>query len=120
MARDEHHDDGAIAPSVIGPSFVSDVEDVDPVLAYLPSERAYRGETKVTVELRRTNDDRLAVLAYSSLDALVTGCGERQPWVSMPVGSVSMVAKESGANLVLWDPVLPAKQRRVESNGEGG
>lgn len=118
MVREEQHDAPEAAPSVIGPGFVSDADDQEPLPAFLPSERAYRGDTEVTVELRRTNDDRLAVLAYSSLESLVAGCGEGQPWVSLPERSVGTVVQESGADLVLWDPVLPDEQRRDEPEGE--
>lgn len=119
MQRDSftQHDD--IAPSVIGPGFISEADGEEPELAFVPSERANRGDTEVTLEFRRTNDDRLAVLAYTSLDALVAGCGERQPWVSMPVTSVQEVVERSGADVVLWDPALPPEQRRDAPAEEG-
>lgn len=86
---------------------------------YVPSERLEPGATEVTVELRRTDDARLAVLAYSSLQSLVECCGESQPWVSLPPEKITEVVGESQADVVLWDSHLPGEQRRdtVESGG---
>ncbi len=86
-------------------------------LVYLPSERAQRGDAEVTVEFRRIDDGRLVVLAYTSLDALVDGCGDRQPWVSLPAESIGEIVQASGADEVLWNQALPAEQRRESSAG---
>lgn len=119
--------DDQAAPPVIGPDYLANdaeferekpaADGREPTVAFLPSEPKHQDDAEVTLELRRTNDDQLAVLAYSSLESLVAGCGERQPWVALPMDSVDTVATESGAGLVLWDAGLPEDERRDATNG---
>lgn len=94
-------------------------DDSGPEVVYVPSKRLEPRVTEVTVELRRTEDGRLAVLAYSSLQSLVECCGEAQPWVSLPPEKITEVVGESQADVVLWDAHLPGEQRRdtVASGG---
>lgn len=100
------------APSVIGPDYVAEQNGREPTLVYLPSERMLKHDSEATVELRQLEDGRLAVLAYSSLDALVGNCGELQPWVSLPSDKVAEIQQQSGADLVIWDAALPEDQRK--------
>lgn len=113
-------DDSHVGPELIGDSYASDSEENDAEVVYLPSERPKAGDTEVTVELRRTNDNRLAVLAYSSLESLVACCGELQPWVALPANKVTEVADHSQADVVLWDSGLPVEQRRDKTETEDG
>lgn len=105
-------DGQSVAPAVIGADFV--VEDTEPVLVYLPSEQLGKDDTHATIEFRRIDDGRLAVLAYTSLETLVNGCGEHQPWVQLSNDKIDGIVTESGADVVLWDAELPAEQRRDE------
>ncbi|MHA6797918.1 SAV_915 family protein [Bounagaea algeriensis] len=102
--------DGA-APSVIGADYVAEINDEPAELVYVPCERVLRGDTEVTVELRRLEDGRTAVVAYTSLDSLVQNCGDLQPWASLPSDKVQEIQERSGADVVLWDVALPADQR---------
>lgn len=90
---------------------------VDVSLAYVPSRRATAGDEDVTLELRTTEDGELAMLVFSSLDLLVAGCGEAQPWVAIPWERVEIVMHLSGAEAVLWDVVLSDEQRYEEHKG---
>ncbi len=99
------------APSVIGADYVAEINDEPAELVYVPCERVLRGDTEVTVELRRLQDGRTAVVAYTSLEALVENCGDLQPWASLPSDKVQEVQEHSGAEVVLWDVALPADQR---------
>lgn len=99
------------APSVIGADYVAEMNGEPAVEAYVPCERVLRGDTEVTVELRRLQDGRTAVLAYTSLDALVESCGDLQPWVSLPSDEVHEIQQRSGAEVLLWDAALPSDQR---------
>ncbi|MGJ7908868.1 SAV_915 family protein [Actinopolyspora sp. H202] len=99
------------APAVIGADYIAEREGVEPTPAYLPSKRVLKQDTEVTFDLRRLADGRLAVLAYSSLDSLVSCCGELQPWASLPMDKVEEIQRRSGADLVLWDAQLPDEQR---------
>src|SRR5690606_10922470 len=80
-----HQGDDQAAPAVIGADYVAEAngEEVEPVFVPL-AERLLSRDRDVTVELRRLEDGRLAVLAYSSLDSLVASCGDLQPWASLP------------------------------------
>ncbi|WP_146239985.1 SAV_915 family protein [Prauserella flavalba] len=86
---------------------------------YLPSERVQQGDAEATVELRRLEDGRLVVLAYTSLQALVEGCGERQPWLSVRGEYLEQIVTGSGAAEVLWNAVLPDEQRQDAPVSEG-
>ncbi|OLT38783.1 hypothetical protein BJF85_08610 [Saccharomonospora sp. CUA-673] len=101
---------------MIGPEFVDagsdEVEDV-----FLPSERVQYGDEEATVELRRLEDGRLVVLAYTSLESLVEGCGEGQPWLSVRSDYLQQIVVDSGATEVLWNAVLPDDQRRNAAAG---
>ncbi|WP_083666695.1 SAV_915 family protein [Saccharomonospora sp. CUA-673] len=107
---------GTVPPAVIGPEFVDagsdEVEDV-----FLPSERVQYGDEEATVELRRLEDGRLVVLAYTSLESLVEGCGEGQPWLSVRSDYLQQIVVDSGATEVLWNAVLPDDQRRNAAAG---
>ncbi|MBE9376399.1 hypothetical protein IQ251_18260 [Saccharopolyspora sp. HNM0983] len=108
---------GDAAPSVIGADYMAEVNGEPAVVVYVPCERVLRGDTEVTVELRQLEDGRTAVLAYTSLDALVENCGDLQPWASLPSDKVQHIQESSGAEVLLWDAALPAEQRK-DSEGE--
>ncbi|MCA1675231.1 MAG: hypothetical protein LC799_24575 [Actinobacteria bacterium] len=99
--------DQLAAPSAFGAEFGGG----EPV-AYVPSQRGSLSDEQVTLELRHTVDGRLVMLAYTSLDFLVAGCGEAQPWVAAPAERVSELQRLSGAETVLWDVALFPDQRR--------
>lgn len=99
--------DQRVAAPVIGAGF----DEGEPV-AYVPSQRGSLSDEQVALELRHTVDGRLAMLAYSSLDFLVAGCGEAQPWVAVPAERVTELQRLSGAETVLWDVALFPDQRR--------
>ncbi|MCP2236824.1 SAV_915 family protein [Prauserella halophila] len=101
----------ALAPPVIGPEF-ADAADDRPDEVYLPSERVHYGDEEATVELRRLEDERLVLLAFTSLEALVEGCGEGQPWLSVRSDYLNRIVTDSGATEVLWNAVLPDDQRQ--------
>jgi hypothetical protein len=90
----------------------SECGEGEPV-AYVPSRRGSLRDEQVTLELRHTVDGRVALLAYSALDLLVTGCGESQPWVAVPAERIDELRRLSGAETVLWDVALLPDQRRV-------
>ncbi|HEX6469899.1 MAG TPA: SAV_915 family protein [Streptosporangiaceae bacterium] len=126
-------DDQAAAPAVIGshPSSLSenpagaaqaraDVRPPDPVapIAYIPSARFRPGDASVRFEVRPLDDGRSALLVYSSLELLVAGCGQAQPWVAVrpadPDG-LEGLARRCGADVALWDVNLPADGRHAGS-----
>lgn len=109
-----------VAPSVIGAehaglSEMDGVEDDVAESAYVPSERVTSRDDEVTLELRDTSEGYRAVLAFTSLQALVDGCGAGQPWVQVRGHLVDDLRQRSGADVVLWDAVLPADQQRTQT-----
>lgn len=89
----------------------SSEDDGGDELVYIPCHPVRRGDQEAYLELRPLEDGRLAMLAYSSLDHLVAGCGEAQPWVAIPRHHVSECEKQSGSDVVVWDTELPEELR---------
>lgn len=112
-------DDGqSAAPAVFGSEY-SGFESEDAVqIAYVPCERVGPRDRQANIELRYDGDKRLVMLAYSSLEELVRGCGEAQPWVAVPVDRVSQVQQDTGAEIVLWDLELPNEARHQDDAKE--
>lgn len=86
---------------------------MDDDVAYVPSMRLRSDDVEATLELRRTIDGALGVLAYSSLELLVAGCGPAQPWVAVPTGRVAELVGLAGAEVVVWDAEIPPVARHV-------
>lgn len=108
-------DHGDIAPSVISPEHVAPLDDEEdlPETAYIPCAQVARGDTDVTVELRDTTDGHRALLTFTSLQQLVDGCGDGQPWVAVRGEQIEDIKVRSGADVVLWDAALPVDQRQT-------
>lgn len=106
------------APSVIGADYMAEMNDEPAVEVYVPLEkRKLEGDREMTISMRQLEDKRLAVLAYTSLKALVAACGDLQPWAQMRSDSVNEIQVRSGADLVLWDEALPPEQRSDSDQG---
>lgn len=104
-------DNGAdIAPPVIGAEYVHDAQTVE--TAYLPTNRA-SVDDEVELELRDTTDGNRALLAFTSLEQLVAGCGDGQPWIAVPGANVDDIKTRSGSDVVFWDAALPLEDRRT-------
>ena len=82
-----------------------------PSLVYVPALRVSAGDDEVQLVLRRVEDDLVVVLAYSSLAALVDGCGPHQPWASMRSDVLEGLLDSLGATAVLLDVPLPESDR---------
>ena len=110
-------DDGTNpAPPVIGAEYVQ--EDTRAVeTAYLPIDRADTDDD-VELELRDTTDGSRALLAFTSLDQLVAGCGDGQLWIAVPGTNVPDIKTRSGSDVVLWDAALPLEDRRTRYQEE--
>lgn len=76
-------------------------------LVYIPSRRFRPGDERALLELQPMPGDRLAVMAYSSEEALRTGCGPGQPWVSVPAGLLDEARRQAGADTIVLDTALP-------------
>jgi hypothetical protein len=79
---------------------------------FLPARGAPADGEDAVVEVRRLVDERTALCAYSTLEALVASCGPDQPWVAVDAGRLDAVQRQAGVDLVVWDVPLPVELRR--------
>jgi hypothetical protein len=84
-----------------------------PPTVLLPARPRVPDASEVEVVLRLV-DAVLVVVACSSLEALVRGCGPDQPWVAMRAEDVDDLRERWAAVAVLLDPGLldPALQEQ--------
>ncbi|WP_329067769.1 SAV_915 family protein [Amycolatopsis sp. NBC_01480] len=80
---------------------------------YVPSRPVREGQYVVELELQPDPRGRPILLAYTSSELLVHGCGEHQPWVAIHTDDIADVAEESGAYGVLLNPVLADESRHA-------
>lgn len=96
---DEHGEDSEFPPTV-----------------FVPSTRVSAGDGSVSLEFRQLADGRTAMLAYTSLERLVSGCGPAQPWVSIRAERLTELREHF--DLVLVDTELPEGLRIEPGPGE--
>lgn len=58
------------------------------------------------------------MMVYSSLETLVAGAGEEQPWIAVKRDDVERLVADSPADGVLLDTVIPPS-KRDHGPGEG-
>jgi hypothetical protein len=78
-----------------------------PDMVFVPSEPVNARTGQARLQLRRIRDGRLAVLAYTSLDLLVAGCGESQGWIAAPVEQLEKLQPLAGFDVIALDVDLP-------------
>lgn len=102
------------APAVFGMEHVAPTDDEEqlPDKVYVPSERVQDLSESVTLDLRKLTDGTTAMLAFTSPERLVDGCGNRQPWVAVKGDRLEEVRQHTGADTVLWDSAIPIEDRR--------
>lgn len=97
-------------------SELPDLEPWEPVerrLLYVASRPMHSWTDLVQLELQPDKRGRLMVMAYTSEEALVAGCGPYQAWVSIPSDLIGEAVKRSGADGVLFNPVLAEESRHT-------
>lgn len=120
MGAFDAHDIEA-SPSVIGPEHVGDEDNEEPsgdeqqlgsTIVYLPVAAPMgSGQENVTVQLRHTDADELALPVFSDLDALVASCGKDQAWISVTTGALDDIVTQSGADSVVVDAAMPGSEQ---------
>lgn len=80
-------------------------EPAFPPTVFIPSARVRPGDAELSLELRTLADGRTALLAYSTLDRLVDGCGPAQAWVSIRADRLGELREHF--DVVLVDAELP-------------
>jgi hypothetical protein len=84
---------------------------VIPPMLYVPVEAPQISE-ELSIEFRRLEDGRLALMAYTALDRLVRGCGQSQPWAVIPTAKLDEIDQSQPYDVILLDVKLPEDQRR--------
>lgn len=100
------------APAVIAAFSGEDV--------FVPSGRFAPGADVAVPEVRRLGDGRMALLVYSSLELLVSGCGRAQPWIRIRLAgpeSLDQLARLADADVVLRDVEIPKDLRHMSRSG---
>ncbi|AXB43218.1 SAV_915 family protein [Amycolatopsis albispora] len=82
-----------------------------PPFVFVPCATHVKDPADAVVEFRRVNDDRLALMVYSSLDQLRSCCGEQQPWLRIPTPVLEHLQDVQPFELVLLDVVIPPELR---------
>lgn len=89
-------------------------------MLWIPTAHAMRGEEIPPLALRELEDGQLVMLAYSSEEAFVEGCGAQQPYVTVMTEAIQAFQHAAGADGVLWDAVLhPMLRQRGEVADDG-
>lgn len=86
--------------------------DLGEQLLYVPSRPMRRGASRVDLELQPYRRNR-TLLAYTSPNALYSGCGPYQPWVAVYAADLAEVMTEADAERVLFNPVLAEQSRHT-------
>ncbi|KID29085.1 SseB protein N-terminal domain [Prauserella sp. Am3] len=85
-----------------------------PPVVYLPTGPHHGTATEqADIELRRTPDGRLALLAYSAVDRLVECCGPHQPWMLVQTSDLPALHESQPYELILLDAEIPEELRRT-------
>lgn len=92
---------------------------VVPPALYLPSTGA---PTKfgAEIELRRTNDGRMALLAYTALDRLADCMGPHQPWVLYPTERLGDLEAVEHYDVIYLDLPVPQELWRTAADTDRG
>ncbi|TQJ04735.1 hypothetical protein FB471_4543 [Amycolatopsis cihanbeyliensis] len=90
-----------------------------PPMVYVPCGQyaTGNGDRTMAAELRRTEDGKLALLAYSALDRLVRCCGAHQPWVLVRSEELSRIYEAQPYEAILLDTELPEELRHGAATG---
>lgn len=81
-------------------------ETAEPTVLLLPSVPGGGEDGRPALALKPLDDGRLALPLYTSLDRLVAGCGDRQPWVAVIDSEVEQLFQNSGADVAIVDAEL--------------
>lgn len=76
-------------------------------LVCVPSRPYQKGDDEVRLELQPLTNGRLTLLAYSSKQSLLDGCGPEQHYVQLPAAKLPEAIRMCGADQVLIDTRLP-------------
>lgn len=82
-----------------------------PPVVYLPTVSA--GGAMHEVEMRTTNDGRVALLAYTALDRLADCCGAGQSWILAHTSQLGDLGRSQPFDVIYLDMALPPELRKA-------
>lgn len=91
-------------------------QPVVPPVLYVPCAGHGSAGQEAGVELRRLDDGRVALLAYTALDRLVQGCGPFQPWVMIETEALGEIDRSQPYDVIVLDAVIPEQLRWTAGN----
>lgn len=119
MSRDDIFPVDDVAPAVFGaehePEAVEEAEPEaeqlpSPEAVYVPAEPVEGPQDEVTIQLSRTEDGELVLLAFSSPERLAVCLGDEQAWLAVPKVQIEVIRQRCEAAYLELDPVLSQDQ----------
>lgn len=89
-------------------------------LVFVPADVPSGPDSGAQLQLRHMEDGRLAVLAYTSLELLVAGCGPRQSWIAAPVEELETLQSLAGFDVIAVNVELPQAWRVAAGPNDSG
>lgn len=99
---------------------ILDVDEWDrlPDRIFAASRSPYLGDSELLFELRETRSGQIALMVYSSKEALVQACGTGQSWTKLRSADIPWLAKTVGFKAIVFDLALPAELRHPELDAQ--
>lgn len=94
-----------------GDSGATSIPNNFPPVVYLPTMTHVDRVEDARIMLRQMRDGRVACLAYSALDRLLTCCGDDQPWMWTPTVALDSVQQDQPFDVLLLDIHIPDEHR---------
>lgn len=88
---------------------------VIPPVVYLPTKPG-AGDQLTMIEMRETEDGRVALMAYTALDRLARCCGDHQPWVLYRTEALAELRNGAPYDIVVFDQLIPEELRHTEAD----
>lgn len=94
-----------------------DPDSEDWTMVHLASQPFEPGDEQAKLELQPMPGEHLAVMAYSSPEAVQAGCGPHQASVRIPAGLLGEARRQAGADTICLDTPLPQRLRHTSNEG---
>lgn len=78
-----------------------------PNALFLPTAKKPKNFGSAEIELRKTADGKMALVAFSSVQRLVECCGPHQPWALIKSEHLGNVYRAQPYDMILLDSDLP-------------
>lgn len=85
---------------------------------YVPCSPVESGAEQVQLEMRERDDGSTALLAYTTMERLVAGCGGQQPWIAVRPEEIELIQQQANFDLIAFDVELPTEMRPYEERDD--